>query len=175
MLILYLRSFVTKKYMFILPSIIIVSFGFVLAFYKTRMEILRTIALALVGLMLVVFFAYQIEKSLVTSKARKIAEFRQFDEAVIVDRLFVLELRMLVYHKGVHVLTYDQIQALKAQTPQAKQCVLQAGGLEIPLRMNKQEQEYLAGYFRSKQPTLVLEGIQPQEHVTFTQLKEVTR
>ena len=109
----YIQSFISTKYVFVLPSL---ALGvFVCAFFYTSSgnPISRYIGIGFGLILFAVMAVYYKEKFSASSQLKKVKDIEAFEDAVMIGQAFFLEERMLGYWKGkVFDLKYSDITSI---------------------------------------------------------------
>ena len=161
----YIQSFISMKYVFVLPGLALGVFVFAFLYTTSRNSVMRYIGIAFgVVLFLVMFFYYK-EKFTVNSQLKKVKQLDDFSDAIMIGQAFFLEDRMLGYHKGrIFDLTYPDITAIQYRTDNRGKMFLDlttAKGI-LPVEMAVKDQaRRVAQFLKTRAPQASVSGIEP--------------
>ena len=161
----YIQSFISMKYVFVLPALAMVVFVCAFLYSSSGNEGMRYAGIAAGLVLFAVMVVYYQEKFSVSRQLKRVNDLNAFNEAVMIGQAFFLEDRMLGYAKGkIFDLTYRDITAVSFAEGKGGKLYLNlktAQG-ELPVEMSLKDQaERVAKYLSVKNPSLEVTGITP--------------
>lgn len=170
----YYQSLVSMKYvyfMFGLPLLI-----FVLAFIETRKKapILRQGMIVLAIVLAIVMFFYYRDKLKVLKQLKTITNLEEYEKGGVVDQSWILEDRILCCHNfNIQEVSSTSINKVVRSTDQNRKVVLLLYTNEKEVEMSALDQEEASrfvSFVKRKNPSVVLEGIEPKGSGTLQEL-----
>ncbi|MCH4266437.1 MAG: hypothetical protein LKF79_07325 [Solobacterium sp.] len=170
----YIRSFISMRYMAVMPLTAIPAAVMAIIYYKTQSAVFRTIGIALFVILAAVMILYYGEKLTVSARLNKFKQVKDYDQAVIIGTSFILNERTLIYEKGKLTEFYlRDLQAVSCEDASKDRIHLtyQGDGKSASIYCStKAQAERLAGFLKQENPSIALNGITPSgdgmlEHV----------
>ncbi len=161
----YIQSFISMKYVFVLPGLALGVFVCAFLYSSSHNELLRYIGIGIGAVLFAVMFFYYKEKISVNLQLKKVNGLDDFSDAVMIGQAFFLEDRMLGYHKGkVFDLVYGEIQGIDYSTDSRGRMflTLHTSKGDLPVEMALKDQAArVAMFLKTKNPETALSGIEP--------------
>ena len=161
----YIQSWISMKYVFVLPGFALGVFAFAFLYSMSGNEIMRYIGIA-IGLVLgIVMVVYYREKFSVSRQLKKVNDLNAFNEAVMIGHAFFLENRMLGYAPGkIFDLKYADIRSVTFEETNRGKLLLNLETAQgtLPVEMALKDQaSRVANYLQTKNSSLTVSGITP--------------
>ena len=161
----YINSFISMKYVFVLPGLALGVFVFAFLYTTTGNPVMRYIGIAFGIILFAVMFFYYKEKFTVSSQLKKVTGLDDFSDAVMIGQAFFLEDRMLGYSRGrIFDLTYPEITAIHYHTDNRGRMFLDlsTGKGILPVEMAiKDQARRVAQFLKTRSPEAEVTGIEP--------------
>ncbi len=166
----YIQSYISMKYVFVLPGLALAVFVCAFLYTSTGNEIMRYIGIGFGCVLAVVMIFYYKEKFTLRAQLKKVTNLNEFEQAVMIGQAFFLEKRMLGYgNKKLFELTYPQIQAAEFTEKTGGKMFLNLSteqGL-LPVEMALRDQAArVASFLQARNPELKVSGIEPSGNGT---------
>ena len=161
----YLHAFISMQYVFILPAPAILIFILAACYFKTGIPAFRIAALITAMILAVLLVRFYTERMSIPKKLSRFKNWKEYNDSYIIGQAFMLEDRMLVYdnHKILEFY-YQDIKELKGGPGKRDNwdvVYISADQSAKNTTSSKGQAERLAYYLKTKNPELIIEGIEP--------------
>lgn len=109
----YLHSFISMKYIWILPSLSFIIFILAFCFFRTHIMAFRTAALAVAVVLIIFMVRFYAERASISRNLKKLDRWQEYNDSYIIGQAFLLEDRMLVYDRKMIELHYKDMTEIK--------------------------------------------------------------
>ena len=110
----YFQSFISMKYVFVLPGLALGVFVCTFLYTSSHNELLRYIGIGFGLVLFAVMVFYYREKFTVNHQLKQVKDLEKFSDAVMIGQAFFLDERMLGYARGkIFDLTYGDIEKIR--------------------------------------------------------------
>ncbi|MBQ9327553.1 MAG: hypothetical protein IJ225_03345 [Solobacterium sp.] len=161
----YIQSFISMKYVLVLPMLALMVFVSAFLYTMSGKEVFRLIGLLFGVILAVVMFFYYREKIRASRSLKRVENLSDYSDAIMIGQAFFLEDRMLGYHKGmVRELHYPEVTNISFTELNGGKLFLNldtAGGV-LPVEMSiKDQARRVAEFLVVRSPDAKVEGIDP--------------
>ena len=160
----YIFSFISMKYVFVLPGIALAVFACAFMYVSTGNAAARYIGIAFGAVLAVVMFFYYREKITVNLQLRKVKDLDDFSDAVMIGQAFFLENRMLGYgNHRIFVLENGDITSVACRTDNRGRMFLDLTSSQgvLPVEMALKDQaRRVAAFLKQRNPKAEVTGIE---------------
>lgn len=161
----YIQSFISMKYVFVLPGLALGVFVCTFLYTSSHNEVLRYIGIGFGIILFAVMVFYYKEKLSVNHQLKQVKDLDDFSDAVMIGQAFFLEERMLGYAKGkIYDLSYGEIETIHYRSDSRGKMFLDlhtAKG-DLPVEMALKDQaKRVAMFLQTKNPQAEVTGIEP--------------
>lgn len=161
----YIQSFISMKYVFVLPGLALGVFVFAFLYTTSGNATMRYIGIAFGVILFLVMIFYYKEKFTVNAQLKKVKQLDDFSDAVMIGQAFFLEDRMLGYAAGkIFDLSYRDITSVSFTEGKGGKLFLNLETSQgiLPVEMALKDQAArVANYLSVKNPSLAVSGITP--------------
>lgn len=159
----YLHSFISMKYIWILPGLSFLIFILAFLFFRTHSMAFRMAAL-LVAIVLIVFMVmFYGERATISGKLKKLDNWKEYNDSYIIGQAFLLEDRMLVYDRRIIEIHYKDLKKITGAPSKADRYLLTFATDELTCRditSSKGQAERFAAMLVKRNPQIDLSGIE---------------
>jgi len=161
----YIQSWVSMKYVFVLPGLALGVFVFAFFYTTSGNNTMRLIGGAIGLVLLCVMAVYYREKFSISRQLKKVNDLNAFNDAVMIGHAFFLEGRMLGYTTGkIFDLKYEDIQSVRFEQDSRGRMFLNLetpqGTLPVEMAL-KDQASRVAKFLSTKNPHLTVSDITP--------------
>ena len=161
----YIQSFISMKYVFVLPGIALAVFACAFMFVSTGNPIARYIGMAFGAVLFVVMFFYYKEKISAGMQLRKVKDLDDYSDAVMIGQAFFLEDKLLGYgNQKVFELHNGEITAISYRSDSKGRMFLdltsKEGVLPVEMALKDQARRVLA-FLKQRNPEAEISGLEP--------------
>ena len=161
----YIQSFISMKYVFVLPALALGVFICTFLYTSSHNELLRYIGIGFGLVLFAVMVFYYREKFTVNHQLKQVKDLEKFSDAVMIGQAFFLDERMLGYARGkIFDLTYGDIEKIRYRTNSRGKMFLDLhtakGALPVEMALSDQAKR-VAMFLRTKNPQAEVSGIEP--------------
>lgn len=161
----YIQSFISMKYVFVLPGLALGVFVFAFLYTTSGNATMRYIGIAFGVILFLVMIFYYKEKFTVNAQLKKVKQLDDFSDAVMIGQAFFLEDRMLGYSKGtIFDLIYPEITAIQYRADNRGKMFLDLSTEKgiLPVEMAIKDQAgRVAQFLKNRAPQAAVTGIEP--------------
>jgi hypothetical protein len=161
----YIQSFISMKYVFVLPGIALAVFACAFMFVSTGNPIARYIGIAFGAVLFAVMFFYYKEKISASLQLKKVKDLDDYSDAVMIGQAFFLEDKLLGYgNKKVFELHNGEITGVSYRTDSKGRMFLdltcKEGILPVEMALKDQAKRVLA-FLKQRNPDAEITGLEP--------------
>ena len=161
----YIQSFISMKYIFVLPGLALGVFVFAFLYVQTGNMSMRYAGMAFGAVLFAVMFVYYREKFSASAQLKKVENLDDFSDAVMIGQAFFLEDRMLGYYKSkVFDLKYPEIKEIHYRTSSRGRMFLylktEKGILPVEMAVKDQARR-VAMFLKTRAAEAEVMGIEP--------------
>ncbi len=160
----YLHAFISMKYVWILPAFAFVIFIFSALFMTFKIAVLRYIVFGLAIILAILMVRFYGERMTISSKLRKLNNWREYNDSYIIGQAFLLDERMLVYDNKIVEMQYSEITKIYGEPGKKDRYTLtfETSNQKVKdITSSEGQAERFAYFLQTKNQNIQFEGITP--------------